>query len=157
MRPFPAVPGPRPAPSGGPPADASLRPAPARTPGAAAPGRALAPPPPRGCGSSSRIRSTAQAWLRSPRSKYATSGPVSAIAAPATPQVFEVLRIRRKVGDARIHYAARRRHQIVEALALVLAMARRLQHEPQALLDQVLELAAAQRRLGLGAAKQLLG
>src|SRR5438105_3190211 len=106
--------------------------------------------------SSSRTHSTAQAWLRSARLKYATSGPVSAITAPGTAEALEMLRIGPEVGDARIDDAARRGHQFLEARALALA-ARSLQHEPQSLLNQVLELAAAQRRLGLGAAEQLLG
>src|SRR5688572_10439944 len=105
---------------------------------------------------SSRTRSSAQPWLRSARSKYATSGPVSAIAPRATAEALEVLRIGREVGNAGIHHAARWRHQLLEARLGALT-ARRLQHQPQPLLDQVLELAAAQRRLRLCPPEQLVG
>src|SRR5580765_2182271 len=61
----------------------------------------------------------------------------------------EVLRARSQVRDTRSDHAARGLHEVRQAGATAPA-ARSLEHEPQSFLDQILDLAATQRRLCLG-------
>src|SRR5580700_6805045 len=98
--------------------------------------------------SSSSMRSATQRWCRSDRSKKATSGPVSTIAGIAA-EASKMLGIGSEVGDSGVDDPACALHQPTEA-RLPAGLARSFEHEPQPLLDQVLELAAAQRRLGFG-------
>jgi hypothetical protein len=85
-------------------------------------------------------------WCCSAQSRKATNGPVSTMAGPIATEAFEVLRIGCEV--RKVHRSACALYQAGEALTL-LRYARGFKHEPQPLLDQVLELAATQRRLRL--------
>src|SRR5262245_1120436 len=106
--------------------------------------------------SSSSMRATTQLWWRSARSRKATIGPVSAMAATIAAEVRQVPLIGGEVGDARIDHAARLLHELGEA-GPARSRARGVEDQAQPLLDQVLELAAAQSRLRLGAAVEVVG
>src|SRR5258708_24776653 len=98
--------------------------------------------------SSPSMRSITQRWCRSARSKKATSGPVSTMAGIAA-ETLEVLGIRSEVGNAGIDHALCALHQVSQAW-FPPGLARCFENKPQTLLDQILEFAAAQRRLRFG-------
>jgi hypothetical protein len=62
-----------------------------------------------------------------------------------------VFGVRSEVNNARFHHAAHALHQPGKAAAPMLG-GWRFEHQPQAFLDQIPELAAAQRSFRLGAA-----
>src|SRR6266478_1254375 len=64
-------------------------------------------------------------------------------------EALEVLGIRREVGNTRIDHALCVLHQLRQT-RIPASLARRFKNEPQAFLDQILELAAAQCRLRFG-------
>src|SRR2546430_1962757 len=66
-------------------------------------------------------------------------------------EVLEVFKIRCKVGNTRIHRSAGAPHQPGKTLAPARS-AWRFEYEPQPFFDQILELAATERRLRLGPA-----
>src|ERR1700721_126 len=101
------------------------------------------------------MRAAAHRWCRSERSKKATRGPVSTIAAVIAAKAREMLGIGGEVGNARIEHAPCALHQPGKRRGRT--SARGFENEPQPLLDQILELAPAQRRLGLGTAVQVVG
>src|SRR5260221_7899854 len=104
--------------------------------------------------SSSSIRAAAQRWCCSARSKNATRGPVSTMAGIAT-EAGKMGRVRCEVGNAGIDHAAGTLHQPGQA-RLPAAPRRTVQDEAQPLLEQLSELAAAQRRLGFGPAIEIV-
>src|SRR5215467_13178317 len=100
------------------------------------------------------MRSVTQWCCRSARSKKATSGPVSTMVGIAA-EAPEMLGIRSKVGNAGIDHALRALHQLRQA-RVPAGLAWTIENEPQSLLDQILKLAAAQRRLRLGPAVEIV-
>src|SRR5262249_11261312 len=85
----------------------------------------------------------------------ATSGPVSTMAARIVTETREIFGIRSKVRNPRIHRSACTLHQRGQAPTST-RLARSFEHEPQPLLDQLLELATAQRRLRLGSTVEIV-
>src|SRR5262245_36534137 len=77
------------------------------------------------------------------------------MAARIAAEVCEVLWIRAQIRNAGIHHAARTFCEFGKA-RLPPHSAWRFEHEAQTLLDEILELAAAQRRLRLGPAVELI-
>src|SRR6266478_8247622 len=77
------------------------------------------------------------------------------MAARIVTETREILGIRSKVRNPRIHRSACTLHQRGQALT-PMRFARSFEHEPQSLLDQVLELATPQCRLRLGPAVEIV-
>src|SRR5712691_6006195 len=77
------------------------------------------------------------------------------MAARIAAEACEMLGIRSEVRNARIYRSACALHQRGEALT-PMRLPRSFEHEPQSLLDQVLEFAALQRRLRLGPAVEII-
>src|ERR1700726_1345097 len=94
------------------------------------------------------MRSATQRCCRSARSKKATSGPVSTMAGIAA-EALEMLGIRSEIGHSGIDDPACALHQPGQAWTPG-GRVRSLEPEPQPLLDEILELAAAQRRFRFG-------
>src|SRR5581483_6766787 len=105
---------------------------------------------------SSSMRALTQLWWRSPRSKKATSGPVSTMAEGIASKGREMLGIGSKIGNAGVDNAARTLHQRAQrggAPRRIVSAER----QPQTLLDQVLDLAAAPGRFDLGLPIEFVG
>ncbi len=77
------------------------------------------------------------------------------MAARITTETCEMHGIRSEVRNARIDCSACTLHKCGETLT-PMHFARNFKHEPQSLLDQVLEFAAAQGRLRLGPAVEII-
>src|SRR5215204_4358540 len=77
------------------------------------------------------------------------------MAARIATEAREILGIRSKARNSGIHRSACALHQCGQALT-PMRFARTVEHEPQSLLDQILELAPAQRRLYLGPAVEIV-
>src|SRR5215216_2863132 len=82
------------------------------------------------------------------------SGPVSTMA-DITAETLEMLGIRTEIRNSGIDHAAPALHQAGQARA-AMVLGRSLKHKPQPLLDQILQLAAAQCGLSLGPSVQVI-
>src|SRR5437660_7603215 len=100
------------------------------------------------------MRSITQRWCRSARSKRAISGAVSTMAGIAA-EALKVLGIRTEVGNAGIDHAPCALRQFRQA-RMPVGLGRCFENEPQTFLDQILELATAQRRLRFGLAVEIV-
>src|SRR5438132_12017330 len=85
----------------------------------------------------------------------ATSGPVSTMAARIAAEACEVVGVGGEIGNSRIHHTARALHERGKVWARI-RPAWSFENETQSLLDQVLELAAAQGGLRLGPAVEVV-
>jgi len=92
------------------------------------------------------VRSAAQGWCSSAPSKNATSGPVSTMAAVIAAEACHMLGVRRQIGNSGIDHPPRVLHQVCKVGAPA-RLAGRFQDQPQPLLDEILDFAAAQRCL----------
>src|SRR5438067_9238077 len=105
--------------------------------------------------SSPSMPAATQCGCCSARSKKATSGPVSTMAAVIAAEVFKVLGIGSEVWNSGVDRPPRAPHQPCKAVTPT-RFGRSFEHEPQPLLDQIPKLAAAQRRLRLGSTVQII-